>query len=255
MPQVASPYDFDGDDPWDRLHLEEVISLQEELDQLSAGLEAQIGRERPGLDFFGALQRDADVAFMRPYLERDPINLLVGFTIARHADGPLAPSFRQAFSLYDRGAEWAVAATIMRVDLEAVIGDLEDIASVAVVAASGGDDSFTAAAGALAGSGRIPAQPGPGDPAPTAPPQPTDAPPSDAPPPPTEKPQPPDECQSFGECTVQDITDPLDPSPSPSPEPTEDPGDEGPLNILDGGGGGGGGKGTVGSVTGAVTGG
>ena len=238
MPQAAVPYDFDSSDPWDRQYLEDVMALQEELDQLSAGLETQIERERPGLDFFAALEKGADLSFMKPYLKRDPINLLVGFTIASHDDGPLATSFRRAFSLYDDGAEWAVAAAIMGVKLEPVIADLEDIATVAVFAASGGADSFTAAAGALAEAGRVP---GPGvNPLPTAPPPGTNPPPTAPPPPPSETPDPPKECQNFVECAGEDITDPLDPSPTPTPAPSEDPEDEdeddGPLNILGNGG-------------------
>ena len=237
MPRTAVPYDFDATDPWDRLHLEDVITLQEELDQLSAGLETRIGRERPGLDFFAAFEKGADVSFMKPYLKRDPINLLVGFTIASHDDGWLAASFRRAFSLYDDGAEWAVAAAIMEVKFEPVVADLEDIAPVAVAAASDGDDSFTAAAGAAADAGRLTVPPGPG-PAPTEPPRETGT-PTEPPPPPSDKPDPPDECQNVGECAGEDITDPLDPTPSPSPEPTDDPDegeDDGPLNILGGGG-------------------
>lgn len=235
MPPAAVPYDFNAADPWDRLHLEDVLALQEELDQLSAGLDAQIERERPGLDFFAAFERGADVSFLKPYLRRDPINLLVGFTIASHDDGALAASFRRAFSLYDRGAEWSVAAAIMEVKLDAVLADLEDIATVAVVAASGGDDSFTAAAGALADAGKVPPDPGT-DPDPTAAPPGTDPPATQPPPPPSDKPDPPEECENFVDCTSEDIQDGLDPSPTPSPEPTDDPGDDGPLNIIDGGG-------------------
>jgi hypothetical protein len=239
MPQVATPYDFDSADPWDRLHLEDVMAFQEELDQLSAGLETQIDRQRPGLDYFGALEKGADVSFMRPYLKRDPINLLVGFRIAAHDDQPLPAAFRRAFALYDRGAEWAMAAAIMQVEPEAVIADLEDIAAVAVAAASGGNGSFTAAAAALADSGGVPA---PGEnPAPTAPPRGTNPPPTQPPPPPpSATPDPPDECENFGECTINDVADELDPSSTPSPQPTDDPEDEdeGPLNILNQGGGG-----------------
>lgn len=238
----AMPYDFDGTDPWDRLHLEDVIALQEELDQLSIGLQAQIGRERPGLDYFAALENGADVSFLRSYLKRDPINLLVGFTIASHDDGPLAVSFRRAFSLYDRGAEWAVAATIMGVKLDTVLADLEDIANVAVVAGSGGADSFTVAAAALADSGEVPFESGdlppPTDPPGGGgnPPPPTQPPPTQ---PPTEKPDPgPDECETFAECTAEDVFEEVGPSPTPSPDPTEDPEDDGPLNILNGGGAG-----------------
>ncbi|MDQ3953013.1 MAG: hypothetical protein M3279_08640 [Actinomycetota bacterium] len=234
LPQSPRPYDFDYDDPWDRLHLEDVLALQEQLDQLSGGLEAQIGRERPGLDYFAALEEDANVSFLRPYLKRDPINLLVGFTIARQDDRPLKAAFRQAFSLYDRGAEWAVAAAIMDVKLQAVIVALEDIATVAVVAASGGEDSFTAAAAQLTDSpGTEPPPGGGGNPPPPAP---TDAPPTDKPPKPSDKPTPPSECQNFAECTAQDVADELnpDPTPTPKPKPTDDP-DDGPLNILNGG--------------------
>lgn len=241
VPPRPVPYDFDTADPWDRLHLENVIALQEELDQLSLGLQAQIQRERPGLDFFAALEKRADLSFLKPYLKRDPINLLVAFTVARHDDGRLAQSFRRAFSLYDRGAEWAVAAAIMDVKIETVLSDLEDIANVAVVAGSGGADSFTAAAAAFADSGRVPDSAG-DLPAPTAPPGGATAPPGrTAPPPtqpPTEKPDPPQECQNFAECTAEDVFNEVGPSPTPSPKPTEDPEDGGPLNILNSGSGG-----------------
>lgn len=232
MPQAPVPYDFEGSDEWDRLHLGEVIALQEELDQLSAGLETQIGRERPGLDYFAALEKNANVSFMKPYLKRDPLNLLIAFNIAVHDDAPLASAFRQAFSLYDRGAEWAVAAAIMKVRLQAVIADLEDIASVAVLASSDGNDSFTAAAAAFAEAGKLPPPGGSVDP--TAPPG-TNPPPTKPPTQkPTDNPDPPDECQNFGECTIEDVTEPLDPSPTPTP--SEDPEeDEGPLRILGGG--------------------
>ncbi|MDQ3982870.1 MAG: hypothetical protein M3271_09360, partial [Actinomycetota bacterium] len=149
MPAAPVPYDMDESDPWDRIYLEEVVALQEELDQLSAGLRAQIGNQRPGLDYFGALAGDADVSFMRPYLRRTPTNLLVAFTIARHDDRPLGAAFKQAFSLYERGAKWAVAAAIMDVKLNAVVADLEDIATVAVASGSGGDESFTALAASV----------------------------------------------------------------------------------------------------------
>lgn len=238
MPQSPVPYDFNSADPWDRQYLEDVMGAQEQLDQLSAGLEGLIGRERPGLDYFAAFEKGADVSFMRSYMRRDPLNLLVAFTIARHDDGALASSFRRAFTLYDRGAEWSVAASIMGVKLEPVISDLEDIATVAVEAASGGDDSFTVAAAALADAGGGTGDPGT-DPVPTGAPPPT-APPTQPPTEkPTEKPEPPDECPDWQTCTIDDVTEPLRPSSTPTPEPTDDPEDEdeddGPLNVLNGG--------------------
>lgn len=237
VPASAAPYDVDGADPWDRLHLQDVISLQEELDQLAAGLSAQVGNERPGRDYFSALAGGKDVSFLRPHLRRAPINLLVGFTIALH-DGkrPLARSFGAAFSLYDRGAQWGVAAAIMRVKLSKVLADLEDIASVAVVAGAGGQESFTAAAGAQSATGEIPAPPRGGGPAPTG--NPTAPPATGDPtaPPPTQTPKPPSECQNFGQCTIQDLQEGVQGSPSPTPKPTDDPEDEGPLDVLGNGG-------------------
>ena len=233
LPSEASPYDMDESDPWDRRYLEHVVSLQEQLDQLSAGLAIRIGNQRPGLGYFGALSDTRDVGFMKPYLSRTPVNLLLGFTIASHDDKPLATAFREAFSLYDRGAEWAMAGAIMKVKLNAVLSDLEDIASVAVASVSSGDASFTAETAALSEAGELPTDP-PDDGSPIDPPNP---PPTDPPgtPAPTDDPDPPDECTNFATCTVNDV---VEPSPTPTPsDPPDDPPDDGPLDILKGVGG------------------
>jgi hypothetical protein len=234
VPAAAVPYDMDATDEWDRIYLKDVVALQEELDQLAAGLRAQIGNQRPGLDYFSALAGDEDVSFLQPYMGRTPINLLVGFTIASHDDRPLGAAFRQAFSLYERGAKWAVAAAIMDVKLNAVVADLEDIATVAVASGSGGEESFTALAAAEISGGDLTGPPGETDPIPG---DPTAPPPTGNPtnPPPSEKPNPPEECQNSVDCIRQDIEDEVQPSPSPTPKPTDDPEDEGPLQILNGG--------------------
>jgi hypothetical protein len=232
----AAPYKVDAADPWDRLYLDEVISLQEELDQLASGLSAQIGNQRPGLDYFSALARGRDVSFVRPYLRRDPVNLLVGFTIAQHdAKRTLAGSFRQAFSLYDRGAEWGVAAAILHVKLNRVLADLEDIATVAVVTGADGGASFTAATAAQSATGQIPAPPG-DDPGPPG--DPTNAPPTNPPtnPPTSDPTKPPDECENFADCLREDVEEEVQPSPSPTPKPTDDPEGDGPLDVLGSGG-------------------
>lgn len=245
VPSSSAPYDMDETDPWDREYLDHVVTLQEELDQLTGGLQAQIGRQRPGLGYFGTLAGGEDVGFMRPYLRRTPVNLLVGFTIASHDTGrPLAASFREAFSLYERGARWAVAAAIMDVKLGAVLADLEDIATVAVAASSEGD-SFTLAAAALSEAGEVPPAPGTG---PGVPVPPTQAPPTDGggggggtqPPPPTDQPQP-SECPNYQQCAVNEIVEDVAPGGSPTPEPTDPPDDppddKGPLDILKNGSG------------------
>ena len=241
VPSSSAPYDMDATDPWDRQHLREVVALQEELDQLTGGLRTLIGNQRPGLGYFGTLAGGQDVDFLRPYLRRAPINLLVGFTIASHdSGGPLASSFKEAFSLYERGAEWAVAAAIMDVKLNAVVADLEDIANVAVASSSAGD-SFTLASAALSEAGELPQppeEPGPGDP-----PPPSEAPPTDggtAPPPPTEQP-PPSECPNYVQCAGNEIVEDVAPSSTPTPKPTDPPDDppddDDPLQILGDGGG------------------
>jgi hypothetical protein len=236
VPALPAPYDMDSTDPWDRSHLGEVMALQEELDQLTAGLKALIGAQRPGLGYFSTLAGGQDVGFMKPYLRRAPINLLVGFTIASHDSGkPLAASFQEAFSLYERGAQWAVAAAIMDVKLDVALADLEDIATVAVASSSEGD-SFTLASAVLSEAGEVP-------PPPTGPPgrqplPPTQAPPSSGPTaaPPTSTAPPPDECGNSISCTVDDIEDEVSGGGSPTPEPTDPPDDppddEGPLDII-----------------------
>ncbi|MDQ3915472.1 MAG: FecR family protein [Actinomycetota bacterium] len=240
VPRVPAPYDIDSTDPWDRHYLEDVVELQEELDQLTGGLRAQIGKQRPGLGYFSTLAGGQDVGFLRPYLKRAPVNLLVGFTIASHdEDRPLGAAFREAFSLYERGAKWAVAAAIMDVKLNAVVADLEDIATVAVASSSAGD-SFTLASAALSNAGEVPPPPGEGDPG--LPP--TQAPPTDGggtqPPKPTDQPQP-SECPNYAQCTINEAVGGVSPSSSPTPKPTDPPDDppddEDPLDILGGIGG------------------
>ena len=243
VPSSAAPYHLDVTDAWDRAHLEDVVELHEELDQLAGGLRTTIGKQRPGLGYFGALAGGGDVGFLQPYLRRSPVNLLVGFTIASH-DGnrPLAASFKEAFSLYERGAKWAVAAAIMDVKLSSVLADLEDIATVAVASSSDGE-SFTLASAVLSEAGEVPA---PGDPVDPVPPttNPTDGPRPTEPPTPTDPSDPPDECPNFQQCTVEDFVDDVagDPTPTPKPtdppdDPPDDPPEDGPLDILKGGAG------------------
>lgn len=236
VPAAPAPYDIDAGDPWDRQYLEHVVDLQEELDQLAGGLRALSGSQEPGLGYFSTLAGGRDVGFMRPYMKRSAVNLLVGFTIASNdSDRSLAAAFREAFSLYERGAKWGVAAAIMDVKLNAVVADLEDIATVAVASSSSGE-SFTLASATLSEAGEAPlppAEPAPGDPVPptsvptdgggTQPPKPTDQP-------------PPSECPSYAQCTVNEVVSGVSPSSSPTPKPTDPPDDppddKDPLNIL-----------------------
>lgn len=230
VPAAAAPYDIDSGDPWDRRYLDDVLELQEELDQLTGGLRTTIGRQRPGLGYFGTLAGGRDVGFMRSHLKRAPVNLLVGFTIASHdKDQPLATAFRQAFSLYERGATWGVAAAIMDVKLNSVVADLEDIAAVAVASSSSGE-SFTLASATLSESGQLPTQP-PGGIDPTLPPTspPTGGIGGTQPPKPTDQP-PPSECPSYAQCTINEVTSGVPGGGSPTPEPTDPPDDDPPAD-------------------------
>ncbi|HEV2756613.1 MAG TPA: hypothetical protein VG318_12660 [Actinomycetota bacterium] len=237
VPAAPVPYDLDAGDPWDRRYLDHVVDLQEELDQLTGGLRTSIGNQRAGLGYFSTLAGGADVGFLRPYLRRPTVNLLVGFTIASHdTDRSLPASFREAFSLYKRGAKWAVAAAIMDVKLNAVVADLEDIATVAVASSSSGE-SFTLASATLSEAGEVPpapGEPGPGDPLPPTSP-PTGGVDPTQPPKPTDQP-PPSECPSYAQCTINEAVSGVSPSSSPTPQPTDPPDDppddEDPLDIF-----------------------
>jgi hypothetical protein len=235
LPGETRPYRLDERDAWDKELLGEVVQLEGDLAVLSRGLANQLGRTRPTLGYFRALVDGGDVSFMPPYLRRPAPDLLIGFTIARNADGPLERAFESAFDLHDDGARWGIAAMILEVEPRPIVAQLERlILGTQVLAADGTSNpaQFTVAAAAAAsggGAGTSSAPPSGG----------TAAPPSGGsqqPPsgggggnqgggnsgnrPPNEPP-PPDECQSTAECAVQDVEDQL-PGPQPSPSPTEE---------------------------------
>jgi hypothetical protein len=159
VPGAGKPYRLDPNDPWDQNELQEVIELEDELDLLSKGFSRQLGNDRPDLAYFNALSDGENVSFMRPYLKRRAVDLLIGFTVAdndRHR--PLKTSFRQAFHLYDQGATWGITATILDVSARPVVAQLEDvIIGTGVVADSGtGDEPAFTVAAAEEGSGAQP---------------------------------------------------------------------------------------------------
>ncbi|MDP9067230.1 MAG: hypothetical protein M3N53_02635 [Actinomycetota bacterium] len=236
LPTQTRPYRLDVKDPWDQSLLEDVVTLEEQLALLARGLGNQLGRERPSLGYFSALINGGNVDFMKPYLRREPADLLIGFTIARNADGSLRRGFQSAFGLFDQGARWGVAAKIMRVETQPVVAQLERIIlGTGVVAAKGnGKAAFTVAAaaasetgGAVAPtfSGPTAAAEGNDPPEPQEPQEPDDPDNPEKP-----KPPPPDECGNTAECAFEDVEDQLPPQPSPSPSPTDQQ-----TGLLDGG--------------------
>lgn len=227
LPNQSRPYQLDLQDPWDTVVLEQVVELEQTLAALSRGFTGQIGRQRPGIDYFRALADGDNVRFMRRYLSRKPSDLLIGFTVARTSDRALRPTFEDAFDLFDAGARWGVAAAILEVQARPIVAQLEDLilGTGAVAASGGGNASFDLAAAAAGGSdGGISSSTSSGttgsgtgstttnDPNTTNSDQPKDK--------PKNPPKDPDECSNSAECTVQELEDELFPDEEPSPTPT-----------------------------------
>ena len=141
------PYRLDAGDPWDRVYLKPIISLDEELSPLARGLRTQLGGSRPSLAYFETLAKQ-DVGFMKRYLRRPTIDLLTAFVIANHAPGSLRSDFVRAFRLNDEGADWAVAAGILDANFDPLVAQLTDIAAAtgAVAGGTGGEAVFSVAA-------------------------------------------------------------------------------------------------------------
>lgn len=239
LPNQTRPYQLDVKDPWDRDLLEEVVDLEENLAALSRGFTGQVGRDRPGLDYFSALADGGDLGFMRRYLKRKPSDLLIGFTIAQNADKALRPAFEKAFELFDAGARWGIAAAILEVEPRPIVAELKDlILGTGVAAGSGDKASFDVAAAAAgeAGEGDTPTTTNNTDPGGTDPTDPGDDPkdPSDPKDPggDPKDPKEPDECSDGAECAVQELEDELFPDEEPSPSPTNEQ-----KRLLGGGGG------------------
>ena len=241
LPSQTRPYRLDEADAWDRALLAEVVDLEQELELLARGLGSQLGRQRPGLDYFRALVDGGNVGFMGSYLKRKPADLLIGFTIAQVVDGSLERAFRAAFDLYDEGARWGVAAKILDAEPRPIVAQLERlILGTGVVAAdgSGNNAEFTVAAadasetgGAIDGPAAPPSTTTPEDPG--DPSEPRDPQEPNEPKEPPQDPEQPDECSDTAECAVQDVEDQL-PGPDPSPSPTQEQ-DQKNQGLLDGG--------------------
>lgn len=240
LPSQTRPYRLDEEDPWDQALLSDVVELEKDLQLLATGLGSQLGRQRPGLDYFRALTNGGNVSFMGGYLKREPSDLLIGFTIARIADGALERAFRTAFDLYDQGARWGVAAKILDVEPRPIVAQLERlILGTGVVAADGSGNTaeFTVAAADASETGASvdgAAAPPPSSTTtetqePTQPDDPDD--PNDPKNPPDDPPEDPDECSDTAECAVKDVEDQL-PGSEPSPSPTQEQKNSG---LLDGG--------------------
>jgi hypothetical protein len=241
LPNQTRPYRLDEKDAWDMALLQDVVNLEQELEVLARGLGSQLGRQRPGLDYFRALNDGGNVSFMNRYLNRKPADLLIGFTIARIADGSLDRTFKAAFNLRDQGARWGVAAKILDVQPRPIVAQLERlILGTNVIAADGSGNTaeFTVATADASKTGASIDGPassstststGTGTNQPTQPTDPKK--PNEPNKPPKDPPEEPEECSDTAECAVNDVEDQL-PKPQPSPSPTQEQQDKG---LLDGG--------------------
>lgn len=213
----AAPYQLNEEDPWDRLHLSDVVELETELDGLAGGLANQLGKERPTLAYFRALAGGRDVSFLRPYLDRPVVDLLIGFTLANNTPSiGLKRAFVRSFDLLEDGASWGIVAAIMKASHRPLLAQLEDIIVTTGAVAAGGDETtFSVAAAEAVAGGGAPGDVGPGDGGQRPPPgggggdDPGGG----------EDPDPPEPSPS-PECDVQcEIEKALNPTPSPPAQP------------------------------------
>lgn len=213
----SQPYRLNPQDPFDRQKLEDVISLERELGQLSAGFANQLQRRKPRLSYFRALADGKNVDALKAHMNKPAIDLLLGFTVAMNANKtPFSSAIDDAFGYRDEGGSWGVIAAIMHSNTKVLVADLNDIvaASRVVAGGTGGDAVFSVAAAEAAGSGNpgAPTDPNPPSDDDDAQPPPDDDDENEPPPPDQE----PDECTSGPECDAQEIRDRLLPSPEPT---------------------------------------
>lgn len=156
LPLTTKPYRYDRNDDWDRQHLQSVMELDENLSTTAASLTNQLGKKRPGLEFFKGLA-GRTVPYVRDFLRQPTQDLLIGFAIAQNSPGtPAKKAMREAFSLHDAGGRWGVVATILDTRTKPLLAQLNDI--VLATGIADGDTGreapdLTLAAGSAASTG------------------------------------------------------------------------------------------------------
>lgn len=155
LPGSTRPYRLNEDDEWDDQVLQEEIALDYDLNLFGEGLQSQLGASRPTVGYFSELAGER-VGFIRPYLKRSPVELLIGFSVAENAKGQgLKSAFKRALRLRKDGGRWGVVASILRSPHKQLLADLESIVlGTGAGDRDGGEPQFTLAAAAEAsGSG------------------------------------------------------------------------------------------------------
>jgi hypothetical protein len=157
------PYHVELDDQWDRLHLTEVVELDEQLERYAGAMSGQLGRAQLRGSYFRTLGGGDAGRAMARYVDSPAYSvpdLLIGFSIADLDEaGPRGRSLDRAFGLRRDGGQWGVIATIMGVESGPLVAGLEDLifAAGALASAPGGDATSS---NGPASSGTVNARPG-----------------------------------------------------------------------------------------------
>ncbi len=116
LPRAATPLTLDPNDAWDNLLLEDVITLDKNLETLSNGYEGQFGATMHSWREIAKIAPGRDLGFTTPYFENTgSADILIGSVFAllleqRAHGGSAATIFGTLLSLLDEGATWGLLA-------------------------------------------------------------------------------------------------------------------------------------------------
>ena len=157
------PYQVDLDDRWDRLHLGDVVELDEQLERYADAISGQLGGTSLSTSFFRNLEgRDAGQDMVR-YMDSRAFSapdLLIGFSIADLDETTSKErALSRAFGLRRAGGQWGVVATIMGVRSGPLVAGLENLIFAAGAMASVPGAGSDVGAGSTAEGGGSPGRP------------------------------------------------------------------------------------------------
>ena len=116
LPRAATPLTLDPNDAWDKLLLEDVISLDKDLEDLSNGYQGQFGATMHNWREIAKIAPGRDLGFVTPYLQNTgSADILIGTVFSllleqRARSGSAATFFGTLLSLLDQGATWGLLA-------------------------------------------------------------------------------------------------------------------------------------------------
>jgi len=116
LPRAATPLTLDPNDAFDQLLLEDVISLDKNLEDLSNGYQGQFGATMHDWKEIAKIAPGRDLGFITPYFQNTgSADILIGTVFAllleQRARAGNAPTFfGTLLSLLDQGATWGLLA-------------------------------------------------------------------------------------------------------------------------------------------------